>query len=149
MELIRLPSSFPELEFGVVPTHISEGGTPVTPYWQLAMGVNPTEHVDEASTAGQVSDRLRSHSACGTSFTGILRQTDVYEALPDIFGTDEWAMFLSEMESTAVPRPKTPGYLEYELILRETFNDIHYGRDPQEALDAAVLRIEREFRKYR
>lgn len=148
--LIRLPSSFPELEFGVVPHPYFEGGTPVTPTGSWHVGVNSrTEHVDEAVRlvkfltgfeATVLWHKLHGHSPA---------RPDVYEALPDIFGTDKWAILLSEMESTAVPRPKTPGYLEYELILRETFNDIHYGRDPQEALDAAVLRIEREFRKYR
>ena len=48
-----------------------------------------------------------------------------------------------------VPRPLTPGYLEYELILREAFNSIHFGADPKSTLEDASRRIDRELSKYR
>jgi hypothetical protein len=48
-----------------------------------------------------------------------------------------------------VARPVTPGFLEYELMLRETFNSIHYGANPEEELKNAAKRIDRELRKYR
>lgn len=46
------------------------------------------------------------------------------------------------------PRPVTPGYLEYEQILQDTFQDIRNGTKPEEALQTAVDRIGREMRKY-
>ena len=49
----------------------------------------------------------------------------------------------------AVPRPVSPGYLEYEQILQNTFQDIRNGADVEEALDLAVARIESEMDKYR
>ncbi len=46
------------------------------------------------------------------------------------------------------PRPVTPGYLEYEQILQNTFSDIRNGVDVKEALDNAVTRITSEMQKY-
>lgn len=147
--LMRLPSSFPDFQFGVAPHPFFESGEAVSPTGSWHVGVNSrTKNVDAAVRlvkyitgfeASVLWHQLHGHSPA---------RMDVYEALPDVFGTDKWEILLAEMENTARPRPATPGYLEYELILRETFNDIHYGKDPQEALDTAVLRIEREFRKY-
>ena len=49
----------------------------------------------------------------------------------------------------AVPRPVSPGFLEYEQILQNTFSDIRNGQDVEEALNLAVTRIESEMDKYR
>ena len=49
----------------------------------------------------------------------------------------------------AVPRPVSPGYLEYEQILQNTFQDIRNGADVEESLNLAVARIESEMDKYR
>ncbi len=148
--VMRLPASFPELRYGVVPHPYFAGGKAVSPTGSWHVGVNSgTKNVDASLRfvkymtgfdAGVMWHKLHGHSPA---------RMDIYDALPDVFGTQDWAILLQEMEETAVPRPATPGYLEYELILRETFNDIHYGADPKSALDIAVRRIEREFRKYR
>jgi multiple sugar transport system substrate-binding protein len=47
-----------------------------------------------------------------------------------------------------VPRPVTPGYLEYEQILQNTFDDIRTGANVEEALNLAVERISSEMVKY-
>ena len=49
----------------------------------------------------------------------------------------------------AEPRPLTPGYLEYEEILSDAFEDIRNGADAGEALSGAADRIDREMEKYR
>lgn len=54
-----------------------------------------------------------------------------------------------EATQNAAPRPSTPGYLEYEQILQNTFTDIRNGVDVQEALNTAVDRITSEMDKYR
>jgi ABC-type glycerol-3-phosphate transport system substrate-binding protein len=48
-----------------------------------------------------------------------------------------------------VPRPSTPGYLEYEQILQNAFTDIRTGADVTEVLNTAVERITSEMDKYR
>ena len=49
----------------------------------------------------------------------------------------------------AEPRPLTPGYLEYEEILSDAFEDIRNGSEVPGALSGAADRIEREMEKYR
>jgi len=49
----------------------------------------------------------------------------------------------------AEPRPLTPGYLEYEEILSDAFEDIRNGADVPDALSGAADRIDREMDKYR
>jgi len=48
-----------------------------------------------------------------------------------------------------VPRPVTVGYLEYDQIYRDTFQDIRTGTDPVDALDTMVDRLDSELAKYR
>lgn len=48
-----------------------------------------------------------------------------------------------------IPRPVTVGYLEYDQIFRDTFQDIRIGTDPAEALDTMLDRLESEFAKYK
>ena len=54
-------------------------------------------------------------------------------------------------EATVNPRPRavTVGFLEYEQILQNIFQDIRNGADVEEALNLAVQRIESEMAKYR
>ena len=55
----------------------------------------------------------------------------------------------NEATVNPVPRPTTVGYLEYEQILADTFQDIRTGTKPEDALNSAVDRIESEMAKYR
>lgn len=54
-----------------------------------------------------------------------------------------------ESRETAVPRPKTPGYLEFESNLNKAFEDIKNGADPQKTLDEAVNVIDNQLKKYK
>jgi multiple sugar transport system substrate-binding protein len=74
-----------------------------------------------------------------------------------LFATDEQfaeppAQYLrvaaDEATIGAVPRPVTPGYLEYEQILQNAFQDIRNGVGVKDALDIAVARINSEMVKY-
>lgn len=48
-----------------------------------------------------------------------------------------------------VSRPVTVGFLEYDQIYRDTFQDIRIGTDPTEALNTMVDRLTSELAKYR
>jgi multiple sugar transport system substrate-binding protein len=78
------------------------------------------------------------------------------ELLTDIFedpANTEWpnrAYPIAAAEAEyATPRPLTVGYLEYEEILSDAFEDIRNGSDPAQSLTAAADRIDREMEKYR
>ncbi len=53
-----------------------------------------------------------------------------------------------ESQETAVSRPKTPGYLEWETNMNRAFENIKNGTDPKEALDNAAEEIDRLLKKY-
>jgi len=54
-----------------------------------------------------------------------------------------------ESTHTAVPRPKTPGYLEWATVMAKAFADIRKGLDPKTVLDRAAAEIDRLLIKYR
>lgn len=54
-----------------------------------------------------------------------------------------------ESRETAVPRPKTPGYLEWETNMNKAFEDMKNGTDPKKALDDAVNIIDNQLKKYK
>jgi len=53
-----------------------------------------------------------------------------------------------ESAETAVLRPKSPGYLEWETIINITFEDIKLGTDVKKALDNAASEVDRLLKKY-
>lgn len=53
-----------------------------------------------------------------------------------------------ESQETAVTRPKTPGYLEWETNMNRAFENIKNGTKPQESLDNAVREIDNLLKKY-
>ena len=54
-----------------------------------------------------------------------------------------------EAVHTAISRPVTPGFSEYQDILTTAFDNIRSGQSPKKALDAATAQIERALAKYR
>jgi multiple sugar transport system substrate-binding protein len=53
------------------------------------------------------------------------------------------------MQSTALARPATPGFREYEDILRVTLRDMQSGGNVKDMLTAAAQKIDRELAKYK
>ncbi|MCY4526520.1 MAG: extracellular solute-binding protein, partial [Anaerolineaceae bacterium] len=60
-----------------------------------------------------------------------------------------WRVAADEATVNPDPRAVSPGYLEYEQILQDAFQDIRTGADVEESLNLAVTRIESEMVKYR
>jgi len=54
-----------------------------------------------------------------------------------------------ELQNTAVPRPKTPLYLEWEDLVTKAFEDVRNGADPSATLDNYARILERMAAKYR
>jgi ABC-type glycerol-3-phosphate transport system substrate-binding protein len=143
-------ADFKGLEFGLSSHPYFAGGKAVTPTGSWHVGVNSKTTKKDAAI--KFLKYITGHEAA-VEWTKLFghapARPGVYDALPEVFGNPMWQTLFYEMNNTAVPRPVTPGYLEYELILRETFNSIHYGADPRTSLESAAKRIDRELRKYR
>lgn len=67
-----------------------------------------------------------------------------YSELPDLVTR----IAAIESRETAVPRPKTPGYLEWEKNMNDVFEDIKNGTDVKKALDSAADVIDNLLKKY-
>jgi multiple sugar transport system substrate-binding protein len=80
--------------------------------------------------------------------THLLDRLDTDETYAE-FPLGAYRLGAYEARNTAVPRPQTPGYLEFEDILATTLEDIRNGSDPAQSLDAAVQRIDRALARYR
>ena len=66
----------------------------------------------------------------------------------DDFTTEVLRLQAYEALNTAVPRPITPGYTEYENIVGTAMEDIANGSDVKECLESAVEQLEIAFEKY-
>ena len=64
-------------------------------------------------------------------------------------GDDTVLLVLFESENTAMIRPKTPGYLEWEKIINRAFEDIRNGGNPEDVLKGAAQEIDRALEKYK
>ena len=80
-------------------------------------------------------------------------QTELLTGIIDDPANAEWpnrGYTIAAGESDhATIRPLTVGYLEYEELLSDAFEDIRNGSDVQESLSGAADRIDREMQKYR
>jgi ABC-type glycerol-3-phosphate transport system substrate-binding protein len=144
-----------DFEWGVSRHPYFEGGEIVTPTGSWHIGVNANSQNQEAamrfvhwiSTGKGAEIWWRQGSGDFPAQKSVLElfKTDAeFDELPLLY------MRTAADEATVnpQPRPVTPGYLEYEQILQDVFQDIRNGADPREALQTGVDRIEREMQKY-
>ncbi len=143
-------ATFEGLDFGLASHPYFEGGEAVSPTGSWHMGINSkTKNVDAAVKFVKFMTSKEAIAEWNQLFGHLPAREDAYELLVEEFSKPEWQILLYEMNNTAKARPVTPGYLQYELILRETFNSIHYGSDPEQSLKDAETRIDRELRKFK
>jgi multiple sugar transport system substrate-binding protein len=57
-------------------------------------------------------------------------------------------LFYWEILHTAVPRPRTPAYREYEDLLRQAFANIRQGGDAAQEMKVATEKINAQLRRY-
>lgn len=146
----------PDFEWGVSRHPYFEGGEIVTPTGSWHVGINKNTPHPEASktflhwlTTGAGAAFRWDHSGRGLSANRsvlALFETDPqYAELPYSLNR----VGAQEADVNPQQRPVTPGYVEYEQILNDAFNDIRNGVDVKESLDNAAIRITSEMDKYR
>ena len=151
-----LPMTVLDLNGGVSRHPYFEGGEFVTPTGSWHFGVNASsQYPDEAAkfvkwlTVGAGSELWWSKDSydfpAQVAFLDSFKTIDDFQEYPLAY----LKTAADEASVNPVPRPVTPGYLEYEQILGNTFNDIRNGSDPKDALETAVTRIEFEMEKYK
>jgi multiple sugar transport system substrate-binding protein len=145
-----LADKYKGIELGVAPHPYFAKGKPVTPTGAWHIGVNPRTQQKAAALAfieHFMSDELQAQWFKLRPYPPVLRS--IWEKEAATFDSDMWRIARHELDHTAVPRPATPGFREYEDVLRVALRDITTGADVKATLGAAAQKIDRELQKYR
>ena len=137
------------------PTPYFAGGKPVTPNDSWHLGVNKNSANLEAAvklikfmTLGDGQDEWIKNVDTGPV---LKRTTKAIDSSPTNANFPDSLRRLAAFEvgNTAIPRPTTPGYTEYQDILTKANSDIRLGQPVKAALDDAAAQIDRALQKYR
>jgi len=131
-------------------------GKPATPTGSWHWGVNKyTKHPEQAArlvkfltTDPRVARGMFMTAARLPAQKSLFALTDS-EITALGFPVDSVHAIFYELQKTAVGRPKSPGYLEWENILTTAIEDIRNGADVKQSLGMAEDRIEALIAKYR
>lgn len=141
---------FPNLEWATAPMPYFEKGKPVTPTGAWHFGINPRTRNQPQTLAflkELMTEELHALWFKLRPYPPVLKS--IWDVEKATFDTEMWRFVRHELDNTAVPRPATPGFREYEDLVRVALRDIQTGADVKGALTAAAQRIDREMQKYR
>lgn len=148
-----------DLDFGVAPFPIFEGGQPATPTGGWSLGLNPKASADHANAAaifmkffgiddGGYAQYLSALAVPPSNLEGSAKFYD-----SDTFKDPRFAgvvdLMRYELANTATLRVQTVGYVEFEADLTTAFDDIINGTDAATALKTAQDKLNDEWSKYR
>lgn len=144
-------AKFRDLEVSVAPHPYFAGRRVVTPTGSWHIGINPrTRHMTESQSfirwlltpdAMDLWLKLRAYPPI---------MPEIWQRhATTTFTHPMWTIVRHELAETAVPRPSTPGFREYEDLLRIALQDIQTGAPVSATLSNAARTMDREFRKYR
>jgi multiple sugar transport system substrate-binding protein len=145
-----------EFNWGVSRHPYFEDGEIVTPTGSWHIGVNA--NTEEPDAAKRFIHWISTGEGAEKWWRDGSGDFPAQQSVLALFATDEQfdevpfsylRVAADEATVNPAPRPVSPGYLEYEQILQNTFQDIRNGADVEEALNLAVSRIESEMAKYR
>ena len=142
------------VNFGIAPHPYFEGGKPVTPTGSFHFGVSRfSQHKDAAAkfveffTVGEGADiwfDTWKGLPASTRLIQAIESDPAYEEFPQSI----FRLGVNELTSSAVPRPSTPGFLEWESIANRAYEDIKNGADPRATLDQAAEEMDAQLAKY-
>ncbi|GAA4849885.1 sugar ABC transporter substrate-binding protein [Paenibacillus vulneris] len=142
------------MNFGIAPHPYFAGGKIVTPTGSWHVGVSKYSTRKEAAakfvkylTLGKGSQIWFDENGALPASLELLDQIDKdpkYKEFPNSI----MKLAAREARETAVARPKTPGYLEWENNVNKAFEDIKNGSDPKKALDDAATLVDSQLKKY-
>ena len=141
---------YKDLDWGVAPHPYFAKGKPVTPTGAWHIGVNPrTQHKAEVFRFIKFMTGPEAQLMWFKLRPYVPVRKDVWEKLPEVFANPTWQIIRYEVDNTAVPRPATPGWREYEDLLRQALRDMQTGGDVKAMLAEVSGKIDRALAKYR
>jgi fructooligosaccharide transport system substrate-binding protein len=147
LDLFR--NKYRDLDWGVAPHPFFAQGKPVTPTGSWHIGVNPrTRNKDTVTEFVRFMTGPELQVEWFKLRPYVPVRHDVWDKLPEVFATPAWKIIRYEVENTAMARPSTPGWREYEDLLRQTLRDMQTGGDVKTMLTEAAAKIDRQLLKY-
>lgn len=153
----RIQRDNPNMNWGFAPHPYFKDGTPVTPTGSWHYGINAvSKHPDECmdfiywAVWGEGSD-----ICLEKVYTNLPCRYDQIERVrkdPDgiyVGNKATYKLGVEEVSTTAVPRPLTVAYSDWDSVMMTVYSDIRNGADPKESLDMAVEELTPLMEKYR
>lgn len=138
------------LKWTAIPMPYFDGGIPVTPTGSWHMGFNPRSEHPEAQ---EVFAKALAEPEFVARFFRLRPNPPVsngaWDLLSEELGAPYWQIVRYEMNNTATPRPLTPGWLEYDSVMKVAFREIQGGAEIEPRLQKAAAELDRELAKYR
>ena len=143
-----------EMTWDYAPYPYFENGKAVTPTGSWSLGINKQSGKKDAAarlirflTLNPVCIewfQMDGHLPANKTTIEFIESNDKYDEWP--FNIFDLTMY--ESKNTAVARPLSAGYLEYESMLTTAFEDIRNGADVKTTLQDAETKIDRALKKY-
>jgi fructooligosaccharide transport system substrate-binding protein len=145
-----LPRQYKDLDWGVAPHPYFARGKPVTPTGSWHIAINPRTRNQDAAVRFihyMTSDEAQVMWFKLVPYPPVL--LSVWDQIPEAFNTDGWRIVRYELNHTAVPRPASPGYREFQELLSVTLRQMQTGGDVAVLLTNTARRIDQELEKYK
>lgn len=147
-EANTLKTQYPNVNWIVVPHPYFK--KPVTPTGAWHVGVfSGTKHPDLAVALLKAYTDPEPAKRNYQIMNYMPVRVSTFKAFPETFNVAPNNLFYWEILNTAVPRPRTPAYREYEDLLRQAFANIRQGADAAKEMNAAVEKINAQLRRYK
>lgn len=139
-----------DFDWGIAPHPYFAGGDAVTPTGSWSWGVNTASQDKEAARTFLEYVALDPDGALASTETQTIipanteaasRYLPSLEALGGEHSIGAADLITSEIENTAVARPVSVGYVQFESLMNKAFADIRNGSDPTERLAQAQEQI--------
>ena len=142
----------PDLNWDYAPFPYFEDGTAATPTGSWHLGVSKfSKNKEVAADFVKFMSVGEGNEILLDLYPQVAARTERLEKdlkSGDEFPVSLFALAAEEALTTAVPRPITPGYREWEQVVGNMMEDIRNGADVQESLDMAVSQLEGAMAKY-
>ncbi|MCZ8515483.1 sugar ABC transporter substrate-binding protein [Paenibacillus filicis] len=143
-----------KLNYGIAPHPYFQGQKVATPTGSWHVGISKFSTKKEAAakfirylTLGEGSKIWFNGNHDLPANNDILKMISEDKSY-DAFPNNIYRIAAYEAQNTAVPRPVTPGYLEFETLYNKAYDDIKNGTDPKKALDDVAAQMDRQLKKY-
>jgi len=144
-----------DLEYGVAPFPMFEGGKPASSTDSWSVGISPFSEKQEAAKKFLSYMTIDPTGAWESSSTNLPVQKDAFKRyLDELRGKGERSTQLAdiiehELANNAVHRPRTTGFVDFETVMNKAFADIRNGSDPAQRLQQAGEELDRALAKFR